>query len=46
VFVENAMLRVLLMPISCTAAVDPRPPAAVGLSVGFAAIFAAFSSAA
>jgi hypothetical protein len=33
------------MPISYTAAVDPRPPAAVGLSVGFAAIFAAFASA-
>jgi len=29
--IENAMLRVLQMPISYTAAVDPRSPAAVNL---------------
>jgi hypothetical protein len=39
--IENAMLRVLPMPISHAAAVDPRSTAAGGLGVGFAAIFAA-----
>jgi hypothetical protein len=43
--IENAMLRVLLTPISYTAAVAPRSPAAGNLGVGFAAIFAALTNA-
>ncbi len=42
--IENAVLRVRLTPILCTAAVDPGSLSVVGPRVGFAAIFASFSN--